>query len=364
MAHNIEIINGVASFAENGSKHRAWHGLGQVFDRPMFIKEALEASHANYDVKLQPIVALNDDIIRAMENGEDISSDMLLSLIIPNTKATMRTDNEKTLGIVSDKYGVVQNETAFQFVDMFCSGMGAERTENPIIETCGVLGNGERVFVTAKMPNDIILNPHTDDRIETYVIFTTSHDGSGAVNCIVSTTRVVCSNTLNQAMGNCTGRISFRHSSNVNKRLDLLNKENAEFAYKALDLYNAYTTRFKGCLDHLRDIKVSEKDLDRVIAEIALAEDAKKAFLESGNIYHEDIATRGRNIFLNMKECVEGGIGQDILESGNALWAYNGITSYYQNEANYQNDEVKFDSIMSGNVYKKVNKAFNMLMAA
>ena len=46
MAHNIEINNGVASFAENGRKERAWHKLGQVFDRPMTVKEALEASLA------------------------------------------------------------------------------------------------------------------------------------------------------------------------------------------------------------------------------------------------------------------------------------------------------------------------------
>ena len=35
MAHNLEIINGVASFAENGLKETAWHGLGQVFDGEM-----------------------------------------------------------------------------------------------------------------------------------------------------------------------------------------------------------------------------------------------------------------------------------------------------------------------------------------
>jgi hypothetical protein len=90
----------------------------------------------------------------------------------------------------------------------------------------------------------------------------------------------------------------------------------------------------------------------------------KKAFLESGNIYHDDIATRGRNIFLGMKESMESGIGQDILESGNALWAINGITTYFQNEANFKNGEVMFDNMMDGSVYKKVQKAYDMLIAA
>jgi phage/plasmid-like protein (TIGR03299 family) len=309
-------------------------------------------------------VALNDEIVSAMENGGMIEADKLLDLLIPNARATIRTDLNKPLGLVSDKYGIVQNIDAFKFVDMLCSGLDSDRTEKPTIECCGVLGNGERVFITCKMPQDIILNARTDDRIETYVVFTTSHDGTGAVRCMVTNIRVVCQNTLNWAMKHNSGRISFRHSSKVMDRLDLMNKENAEFAYKTLGLWKEYESCFKDSLEHLRNIKLSEKDIDKVLAEISLAEEAKKAFLESGNIYHEDIATRGRNIFLGMKESMESGVGQDILESGNALWAINGITTYFQNEANFKNGEVMFDNMMDGNVYKKVQKAYDMLLAA
>jgi hypothetical protein len=67
---------------------------------------------------------------------------------------------------------------------------------------------------------------------------------------------------------------------------------------------------------------------------------------------------------MGMKECMESGVGQDILESGNGLWVINGITSFYQNTANFKNDEVKFDNVLDGNVYKKVQKAYDMLIAA
>jgi hypothetical protein len=197
-----------------------------------------------------------------------------------------------------------------------------------------------------------------------YVVFTTSHDGTGAVRCMCSPVRVVCQNTLNLAMKKNIGRIAFRHSSKVMSRLDLLNKENAEFAYNALGVADVYAKGLKESFDHLRNIKLAEKDLDTIIAEITLADEAKKAFLETRNIEHEDIKTRGRNIFLGMKEAMEVCIGQDILERGTALWAINGITTYYQNQANYKNDEVMFDNIMDGNVYKKVNKAYDMLLAA
>ena len=364
MAHGLEERNGKFSFAENGSRERAWHGLGEVFDRPLYVGEALKACRADYNVKLQPIVALSDELVHAMDNGEFINASVLRNLLVEGRKATVRTDLNTALGLTSDSYGIVQNSDAFKFVDMLCSGLETERSEKPTIESCGVLGKGERVFVTCKMPEDIVLNPKKDDRIETYVVFTTSHDGTGSVRCMVTNIRVVCSNTLNYAMKNNSGRISFRHSSKVMSRLDLLNKENAEFAYRTLGLWSEYESSFKQSLEHLRNIKLSEEYLDNIIAEITLADEAKKAFLETRNIYHEDIATRGRNIFLGMKEAMESGIGQDILESGNGLWAINGITTYFQNEANFKNSEVMFDNVMDGNVYKKVQKAYDMMLAA
>lgn len=364
MSAMIEERNGVASFAEVGLRERAWHGLGQVVNEPMFVKDALKLCHADYNVGLQPICALTDEIRNAIENGEFINASMLKNLIVEGKMATMRTDINTVLGITSDAYGIVQNSSAFEFVDMFCSGKFADRDNTPVIETCGVLGKGERVFVTAKFPKPIIIDAKRDDLVDMYVVFTTSHDGTGAVRCMVTPIRVVCNNTLNLAMKNNIGRIAFRHSSKVMSRLDLLNKENAEFAYKTLGVADVYAKGLRESFDHLRNIKVAEKDLDNIIAEITLADDAKKAFLETRNIYHEDIATRGRNIFLGMKESLENGIGQDILDRGNALWAINGITTYYQNEANFKNDEVKFDNLSDGNVYKKVNKAYEMLLAA
>ena len=364
MAHNIEERDGKFSFAENGSRERAWHGLGEVVNEPMFVADALKLCRADYEVKLQPVIAITDDLLNAIHNGEMIDGSMLRNLFVDGRMATVRTDTNTALGLTSDSYGIVQNESAFKFVDMFCSGKFADRDNTPVIETCGVLGKGERVFVTAKFPQSIVLDAKRDDLVDMYVVFTTSHDGTGSVRCMCTPVRVVCNNTLNLALEKNIGRIAFRHSSKVMSRLDLLNKENAEFAYNALGVAKVYTDGLKECFDHLRNIKLAERDLDNIIAEITLADEAKKVFLETRNIYHEDIATRGRNIFLGMKESMENGIGQDILDRGNALWAINGITTFYQNEANFKNDEVMFDSISSGNIYKKVNKAYEMMLAA
>ena len=213
------------------------------------------------------------------------------------------------------------------------------------------------------MPEDIILSSKNDDRIERYLVFTTSHDGSGAVQCVATNIRVVCNNTLNMALRYNSGKISFRHTSRVMDRLDLTNEENAQFAYKSLNLEKEYTEYFKSELEHLRNVKICEQQLNDILAEVALSEESFKVYKQTNNINHEDIATRGRNIFNGMKDAVHSGIGQEYLESGNGLWLVNGITSFYQNNANFKDEETKFMSIMDGNVSKKVQKAYDLVAA-
>ena len=272
-------------------------------------------------------------------------------------------DTHKILGIVSDSYGVVQNEQAFKFIDTLCSGKDTDRNDTPTIESCGVLGNGERIFICCKFPEDIILNSQNDDRIERYIVFTTSHDGTGAVRCVCTNVRVVCNNTLSIALANNSGRFSLRHSSNVMSRLDLTNEENAQFAYNCLNLEKEYNTYFKAELERLRSLQITKKQVMDIVAEVVLPEDSLKVFKQTNNIEHEDISTRSKNIFNGMVQAIHEGVGQEYMESGNALWLMNGITSFYQNNANYKNNEVKFSSIMEGNVARKVQKAYDLVTA-
>ena len=359
MAHNIEIRNGVASFAENGLKERAWHNLGQVFDRPMTVKEALEASHADFTVSLQNVMMVTPEIAEAMATGS-VPSDLLLDALIHDKRATMRTDDNTALGIVSDSYGIVQNLDAFTFIDTLCTGGLTDHS--PVIEAAGVLGQGERVFITAKFPNDIILDNKGDDRVEMYIVFTTSHNGMSSVKCMVTPTRVVCNNTLNIALLNNRGCISLRHSSNIMSRLDLTSKENREFAYMTLNLMEVYQKSLAQRFERLRRIKLGERILDRIVASVALTQ-ADLEVWETAGIEDEDISSRARNIFYGMKNAIESGVGQEYGERGTGLWAINGLTSYYQNHSSFRTDEIKLDSILHGNVSAKINAACALIEA-
>lgn len=363
MAHMIEEYNGKYSFVENGKKERAWHGLGQVFDRPLTVVEALENSRADYEVALQPLVAITPEINDMIAKGEMINPDMLLDLFVENRKATMRMDKNKVLGVVSDSYGVVQNADAFKFIDTLVTGQLDSRKDTPVIETAGVLGNGERVFVTAKFPEQVRLDNSGNDMVDMYMTFTTSHDGNGAVRCLVTPVRVVCNNTLNMAMKECSGKLFLKHTSGINKRLDLANKENVEFAFRALNLFDVYKKSLEENFRLLRSKRFLEKQLNDIVAEVMMSEDSFKVYKATGSLNHEDITTRSKNLYNDAMEALHGGVGQNMGEKGTGLWLVNGITTYFQNEAKYRDSEMKFDSLMDGTAKMKLQKAYDLAMA-
>ena len=318
MAHNIEIRDSKASFVENGLKHRAWHRLGTVYDRPLTVQEALHGCHADYKVALQPLAMITPDIQREMDYGS-VMALQLNNAVVPKWMATMRLDTHQFLGIVSEDYGIVQNEDAFKFIDMLVTGEMADADHTPVIETAGVLGMGERVFVTAKFPDDIILDNKGNDRVEMYIVFTTSHDGKGAVNCLVTPVRVVCNNTLNLAMKNYSGKLSLRHSRNVMDLLDLRKMENAEFAYKTLGMYDVYKNSLEAEFKHLQNIRLAEQDLMRILAEVAYEDEDLKSFKASKNVYDREISKSAMNRINKMRDVVESGIGQDAENKDSGL---------------------------------------------
>lgn len=363
---NIEIrtINGieVPSFVENGSKQVAWHGLGERVNGCLTAADALKKAHADYEVAAQPIVALTPEMMLKVETGISLTPDEVKAMIIEGQRATMRTDYNETLGIVGENYGIVQNKDAFDFIDLLTTGeLGGSV---PTIECAGVLGRGERIFITARFPENIILGSK-EDIINNYAVFTTSHDGYGAVTCMITPIRVVCQNTLNMAFSNNNGKLSFRHTRYVNERMDLLNGENAKNAYRTLNLYQTYTEVFKEKLAALATKRLTDNEVKDIVAKTMLSEDAYKVFkLSDFGINADEISTRSRNLVENMTATLYNGIGQDILEPNTGIWLVNGISTYFQNNANFKDDTKKFESIMEGHAQGKLQTAYEAVMSA
>ena len=369
MAHNIQILeNGDAAYIENGSKERAWHRLGTTFDRPLTAKEALEGCHANFEVVGRDIYHPTSDFGKILMANEPIRPQELLQYFkkIQNRKANVRTDTDNCLGVVGSEYGIVQNTDAFDFIDMLTTGKCGG--EVPTIECAGVLGQGERIFITAKLPEPIIMANKSDDIVDMYFVFTTSHNGSGAVTTLITPVRVVCQNTLNFAFKHNSGKLSFKHTTNVLNRLDLTNKENAERAFKCMHIYNTYKAQFEASLEALAKVRLDDKQVEKILVNSLLTNDVQRIYAENGNnILGDDIPTRSQNIILNVTDALHGGIGQKELAcgAGNGLWLVNGVTTYYQNNFDWKDDEErKFNALMDGSVQVKLQKVYENLMKA
>jgi phage/plasmid-like protein (TIGR03299 family) len=160
-----------------------WHGLGAVLDQPpATVAEAIEASGLGWSVAKRRL---------AIDCGSDLP-DVLRYRGFDGHYATVRQDTDEVLGVVGERYRIVQNHEAFAFVDQLLGS-------SIHFETAGSLHGGRRVWVLATLPDHVEVG---GDDVRPYVLLMNSHDGSTAVVAATTPIRVVCQNTLNWGLSN------------------------------------------------------------------------------------------------------------------------------------------------------------------
>lgn len=168
-----------------------WHGLGTRVNEAPASKEALEIAGLNWKVLQEPIYTGADERVEGY-------------------KANIRDSDRKVLGVVTDRYKVIQNEEAFAFTDELLG-------EGVRYETAGSLQGGRKVWLLAHMPHEYII---TGERISPYLLFSNTHDGSGAIRVALTPIRVVCQNTLNLALSTAKRSWSMIHTGDVRQKID------------------------------------------------------------------------------------------------------------------------------------------------
>ena len=222
-----------------------WHGLGAVLDSPpATIAEAIERSGLGWQVNREPIGIDRGDTATAADWWEP------RCVQIPGYYANVRQDTREVLGIVGERYRLVQNHEAFEFVDQL---LGSAIN----FETAGSLGGGRRVWVLATLPEHIEVG---GDPVRPYVLLMNSHDGSTAVIAALTPVRVVCQNTLNWGLSRARQKYSIRHTERV--------REHVLQARRVLELSVNYYEQFKTVGDRLASERCSETQLRHVLDEL------------------------------------------------------------------------------------------------
>ena len=213
-----------------------WHGLGtKVMEAPAS-EEALKIAGLDWKVLQEPIYTMGKEQIEGF-------------------KVNVRDTDRRVLGVVSDRYKIVQNQEAFSFTDELLG-------EGVRYETAGSLQNGRKVWLLARMPHEYIIS---GERITPYLVFFNSHDGSGAIKAALTPIRVVCQNTLNLALSTAKRSWSMIHTGNIQGKI--------QEARDTLFLAEKYMDSLGKEFESLRKKKLSDRQVQEYIEILLPIED-------------------------------------------------------------------------------------------
>ena len=212
------------------TREKPWHGLGTKVEEAPSSADALRLAGLDWRVEQKNI---------QLCGGSKV----------PGYKANVRSTDGKVLGVVSDRYRIVQNADAFEFTDSIIGG-------DVRYETAGSLNSGKKIWLLAKLPETEIAG----DKTEPYLCFSNTHDGSGAVRVCMTPIRVVCNNTLNLALDSAKRAWSVRHTGSLQSKM--------HEARACLRMANTYMGALAEKADRMANTIITRDQLNRILDEL------------------------------------------------------------------------------------------------
>lgn len=318
--HNLNFKkDGTAAFVAVGEK--AWHGLGVYVNDALTAADAINLGGLDYKVDKKKI---------AVAGGQ----------VIPGYFATQRQDTKDVLGVVSPDYHIVQNSEVFGFFDSIIDSGEA------IYQTAGALGKGEKIFITAKLPKDIIVK---GEQIENYLLLTSGHDGRSAIQIGFTPIRVVCQNTLNFALAGLQNKVSILHFKNANEKL--------ETAAKIMGMSSKIMAELDPIFNRMAEVKITDTKL-RAYIELVM-KPAKETI--NKDTLEVEYSTKFIKTIDEIMEFAASNETQTTKAAKGTVWgAYNSISGYLGNVKSYDTQEEKFKDLYFKNGAKRVENAFKI----
>lgn len=300
------------------TREKPWHGLGVRVEEAPASADALRMAGLDWKV-LQESIYTNA--------GDKISG----------YKANVRSTDRKVLGVVTDRYKVIQNSEAFAFTDELL-GSGVR------YETAGSLADGKKVWLLARLPREYIIG---GERISPYLVFSNTHDGSGAVRVAVTPIRVVCNNTLNLALDSAKRSWSMIHTGDIKGKI--------QEAKDTLFMAEEYMDNLGKEFERLRKIQMSDEQVkDFIELLLPLEKNATLTQLRNIKKLREDMASR----YFDAPDLQH--VGNNAYRFVNAVSDFATHANPLRRTANY--NENLFARTVEGNPL--IDRAYQMVCAA
>ncbi|MER7006295.1 DUF932 domain-containing protein [Dactylosporangium sp. NPDC000555] len=327
MAHELETFaDGTTAFAS--ARLSAWHQLGTVTQTTMKAEEIMAAAKLG-DWGVRTIRTVGIDIVNGVE----------VQIPADDKRMTVRrnpvTGQTEYLGVVGTDYTVVQNEQCAELLDRLVDQVGGAH-----FETAGSLRKGKSVFVTMKLPDAMQIAGV--DRMDLYLIGTTSHDGTTALRVDASPIRVVCANTQRAAFAHAVGHYTFRHTSQVNSQISQ--------AREALGLMWKYMGAFEKAAERMLNEPLTTRMFENVVGQLWPVKDNASDITK--NNAKQRLGT--------LKYLIREADTQKAIRG--TRWAgYQAITEYLDHYQPAKDDTARANRVLTGNVGDLKLAAFDLL---
>jgi len=287
-----------------------WRRLGIELNHPETARDAIKMAGLDYTVVKKPV---------ALKTG-----------FRQDAYATVRTDNDKVMGVVNERYEPIQNIDAFTFFDaMVAEGAAA-------YEMAGTLGKGEHIWILARLPGYIKV--HGNDIVNKYLLLTNSHDGSSHVRVKLNPIRVVCNNTLSPAFQD-TGEVQISQIPNAARDLE----QAVKMCGRSYSLYEQLDVQF----NRMAARKMTEEQLREYVQ--GLVPDNEEA----------ENTARTRKIRNSVLQLHDAGRGANL--SRGTLWgAFNSVVEYTDHMMPGEDSTGRLNSIWFGRGEQLKLKAFRL----
>lgn len=341
MSHEIDWTKGIPAIAYKGET--PWHGYGSRIEGDKSLDEWLRLAGMDYEVLERPIVwnpyLTSEELAQPLHTRSLRATGTSNFKQVPAKKLLIRSDTYDALGIVSDRYKIVQPEEVMHFFKDLIEDQGFE------MHTAGVLSGGNRVWALAETGKNFTI-PGSKDELGAYLLLATSYDGKFSTTAQFTSVRVVCNNTLSWSLSRGEeqnqGIVRIPHHAEFNAaavkgELGLLN-----------ELGEQGWTDFTDNVQKLSQVKVTKRQ-------------AVEFFLEMLGVTEED-AAEGKQL-VNAKKLLafyESAPGSQFLTAQNTTWGLVNAVSYFTDHGRRaHNNGTRFNSAAFGEGARMKERAFN-----